>query len=115
MDDENMDTNPDRPTQPFAEPPGSVTGSRFVYDPESGYIRDTAKKSCDDEHAWILDGVEGCAVLNSLAGRLAKMEDFIRSVRDNFDCDADAHKYGTMCRACEAARLSPNDKLRDGQ
>lgn len=28
---------------------------------------------------------------------------FIENVRDNFDCDSDAHKYSTHCRACNAA------------
>ena len=30
---------------------------------------------------------------------------FLRDVAENFDCDSDAHKYGTTCRACEAAVL----------
>lgn len=30
---------------------------------------------------------------------------FARSIRDNWDCDADAHKYGTPCRCCEAEKL----------
>lgn len=30
---------------------------------------------------------------------------FAKDVRDNFDCDADAHRYGTMCRCCEAGAV----------
>lgn len=26
----------------------------------------------------------------------------LRNVRDNYDCDTDAHKYGTVCRCCDA-------------
>jgi hypothetical protein len=31
--------------------------------------------------------------------------DFARDLRDNYDCDSDAHRHGTSCRTCEAARL----------
>lgn len=39
-----------------------------------------------------------------------RMESFVKSCRDDFDCDADAHRYGTMCRSCAArdALLSNN-------
>ena len=30
---------------------------------------------------------------------------FAIDVRDNYDCDSDAHKYGQRCRKCEAARV----------
>jgi hypothetical protein len=30
---------------------------------------------------------------------------FIRDVATNYDHDEDAHKYGTRCRKCEAAKL----------
>ena len=30
------------------------------------------------------------------------LEDFARECCDNFDCDEDAHRYGTLCRKCEA-------------
>lgn len=26
-------------------------------------------------------------------------------VRDNYECDSDAHKYGTPCRCCDAATV----------
>lgn len=31
-----------------------------------------------------------------------KMADTLRSIRDNYDCDEDAHRYGTPCRCCIA-------------
>jgi hypothetical protein len=34
-----------------------------------------------------------------------KLREFVRSCAISFDCDADAHKYGTFCRACEAKKL----------
>lgn len=27
---------------------------------------------------------------------------FVKEIATNFDCDTDAHKYGTFCRQCEA-------------
>ena len=44
--------------------------------------------------------------------RIAELEDnkkellsFVRDVAFNYDCDADAHRYGTPCRACGAFAL----------
>ena len=34
-----------------------------------------------------------------------RLKVFARDCRDNWDCDADAHKHGTRCRACEAQCL----------
>lgn len=34
-----------------------------------------------------------------------RLKGFVRDCRDNWDCDSDAHKYGTKCRACEAGKL----------
>ena len=34
---------------------------------------------------------------------------FTRDCANNYDCDSDAHKYGTQCRACAARQLlQPN-------
>ena len=46
-----------------------------------------------------------------IAARVKKLEQFVNECRDDFDCDQDAHRYGTTCRACAAAELMPNDKL----
>ena len=31
-----------------------------------------------------------------------KLKAFVQNVADNYDCDADAHRYGTPCRVCWA-------------
>jgi hypothetical protein len=36
---------------------------------------------------------------------LTKLKEFAKSIRDNWDCDADAHRHGTPCRCCEAEEL----------
>lgn len=40
-----------------------------------------------------------------LRSRVADLEAFVTSIRDNYDCDQDSHKYKTPCRCCEASRL----------
>ena len=37
--------------------------------------------------------------------RVAKLEEFARDMAENWDCDDDAHKYGTRCRACAALEI----------
>lgn len=32
-------------------------------------------------------------------------KDFIRDCAENFDCDNDAHVFGTLCRKCEAKEI----------
>lgn len=36
--------------------------------------------------------------------RIATLEAALRDIRDNYDCDSDAHKYGTNCRCCTARK-----------
>jgi len=36
---------------------------------------------------------------------LEKTKVFLKNLRDNYDCDNDAHKYGTPCRSCDAAKI----------
>ena len=43
--------------------------------------------------------------------KLKEYREFIRDIRDNYDCDSNAHKYGTPCRACDAAKLYPKNEL----
>ena len=40
-----------------------------------------------------------------LADRVAALEQFAESCRDNYDCDSDGHRYNTGCRSCEAKEL----------
>ena len=43
--------------------------------------------------------------LKELVGIVAEMEKFVKDCRDSWDCDNDAHKYGTTCRSCEAKKI----------
>ena len=40
-----------------------------------------------------------------LINRLMLIEEFVRNIRDNYDCDGDAHRHGTSCRCCEATAI----------
>jgi len=46
---------------------------------------------------------------DTLEEQLNKYRSFAADIRDNFDCDEDAHKYGNMCRCCEAGRVLVED------
>lgn len=35
----------------------------------------------------------------------ARLKEFIKDINENWDCDIDAHRYNTICRACEAGKL----------
>lgn len=41
----------------------------------------------------------------TLAERVNKLEQFLVGLSANYDCDSDAHKYGTPCRSCSAENL----------
>jgi hypothetical protein len=43
-----------------------------------------------------------CGLVGKLTRRVATLEDFATDCAKNFDCDSDAHKYNTTCRACAA-------------
>lgn len=39
------------------------------------------------------------------AEKLIDFAIFVKSIQEDYDCDRDAHIYGTQCRSCEAKRL----------
>jgi hypothetical protein len=46
-----------------------------------------------------------CDEIVRLRGDRKKLVDYVRDMRDNYDCDADSHRYNTPCRVCEAREL----------
>lgn len=44
------------------------------------------------------------AIRKEQAAKIAMLHEFARECANNWDCDSDAHKYGTLCRACEAKK-----------
>lgn len=42
---------------------------------------------------------------DNLQLRVDALERFLVDLQNNWDCDSDAHKYGTPCRGCCAAEL----------
>ena len=43
--------------------------------------------------------------LEEMHARIKQLEEFVRDVATNYDCDADGHRYNTGCRCCEAEGL----------
>lgn len=57
----------------------------------------------------LADGLEKIYGLKTEAAELrrlhslnAELVDVLQDIRDNYDCDEDAHKYGSRCRSCVA-------------
>ena len=48
-----------------------------------------ATASCEAENA-------------ALQARVKRLEDALRDIHDNYDCDEAAHRYNTRCRCCVA-------------
>ena len=66
-----------------------------------------ADNSASDEvmrMVFAFEDKERQVAVKRLAERVRALERFARDCM-NFDCDADAHKYKTTCRACAAAAL----------
>jgi len=40
--------------------------------------------------------------VNKLREKLARVNALLLDIAVNFDCDEDAHNYGTLCRSCAA-------------
>lgn len=63
------------------------------------------QKACGALRA-LLDHVETItAERDALAHRVKVLDEFALSMRDNWDCDRDAHYYNTPCRCCEAEKV----------
>lgn len=42
------------------------------------------------------------ARLRAAEAEVERLRGVLRNVRDNYDCDEDAHRHGTICRRCDA-------------
>lgn len=45
------------------------------------------------------------AIAQEQRAEIARLREFVREIRDDWDCDTDAHRYGTSCRCCDAEKL----------
>jgi hypothetical protein len=70
-----------------------------VLDESDGVVAVTGSVGCDNEQKEIDNA--------KLIAAAPEMLAFIKNIRDNYDCDQDAHKYqcGCGCRCCEAAKI----------
>lgn len=79
-----------------------VAEASKLHDPfQIGWCRGPAQLHARNNYERVFTRV---AIIRLLE-RLQRAEAFAYDVRDNYDCDPDAHKYGTTCRCCEAAKV----------
>ena len=45
--------------------------------------------------------------------RIKRLEEFARTIENDFDHDEDAHRYGTTCRVCDAEDLLKETKAKE--
>jgi hypothetical protein len=45
--------------------------------------------------------------------RIKRLEEFARTIENDFDHDEDAHRYGTTCRVCDAEDLLKETKVKE--
>jgi len=80
---------------------------KIVVEPDSGMGLDTYDKI----RYALWEAITDNGMDNAASVKIEQLSDdaellsFVRSCAKDFDCDEDAHKYGTMCRCCEAERL----------
>jgi hypothetical protein len=68
----------------------------------------------DDGAIW----QTGCDIereLNAANDRIKRLEEFARTIENDFDHDEDAHRYGTTCRVCDAEDLLKETKTKEAK
>ena len=68
----------------------------------------------DDGAIW----QTGCDIereLNAALERIKRLEEFARTIENDFDHDEDAHRYGTTCRVCDAEDLLKETKAKEAK
>jgi hypothetical protein len=62
------------------------------------------------EPATTVRTAEAAGLLYGAAEEIGRLREFVRDCAKNWDHDENAHRYGTLCRCCEAEKLMrPND------
>ncbi len=78
-----------------------------VHHREATFVSSDLSRKCDPHLSGITMPCQVVKAFRITPDWTALLENFVRECRDNFDCDEDAHKHHTLCRACEAAKLFP--------
>ena len=53
--------------------------------------------------------------IRELQDRIKRLEEFARTIENDFDHDEDAHRYGTTCRVCDAEDLLKETKAKEAK
>ena len=70
---------------------------------EHGYFLEVAPRSCP-KCRTDLDLIQREEIA-TLKVTISRLREYVRDCAKNWDCDEDAHTYGTTCRKCDAEAL----------
>jgi hypothetical protein len=77
--------------------------------PEALRLADELYEAAEDYYLFDKDtGYGAAAELRRLHEVNTELVGVLQEIRDNYDCDEDAHKYGSRCRSCVARAAITN-------
>lgn len=76
------------------------------------------RQKCWSDDLVTIDANFACQLereLNAANDRIKRLEEFARTIENDFDHDEDAHRYGTTCRVCDAEDLLKETKAKEAK
>ena len=76
------------------------------------------RQKCWSDDLVTIDANFACQLereLNAANDRIKRLEEFARTIENDFDHDEDAHRYGTTCRVCDAKDLLKETKAKEAK
>ena len=76
------------------------------------------RSKCWSDDLVTIDANFACQLereLNEANDRIKRLEEFARTIENDFDHDEDAHRYGTTCRVCDAEDLLKETKAKEAK
>ena len=85
----------------------ACSGSGYYCGRKCGSCNGTGLEySKDDQITLMIEQMVGMKdQIEQLTKEMDEAVMILKDIRDNYDCDKDAHKYGTSCRCCMAAKF----------
>lgn len=95
---------------------GKVLGYPWFKDDQKNFPGSTEKDGvCVGDHLAETIVSELASRYTEALARIKRLEEFARTIENDFDHDEDAHRYGTMCRVCDAAELLRETKIKEAK
>lgn len=76
------------------------------------------RSKCWSDDLVTIDANFACQLERELTAandRIKRLEEFARTIENDFDHDEDAHRYGTTCRVCDAEDLLKETKVKEAK